>query len=204
MVLWINYQWHYNTNFHRYLLIPPVKAPAAMAGPPSQQQPPAKKMRLSEESTTVVEGDDTLGMLLRNGKRGVTFKPYSDSLRNSKSHKKESRVQRGCKRRHDELSLAQDELHKSTTYSQDADQDFTGQGKVTINHVFPEILTLIFEKLDVQSRGRAAQVRFSLFGIIPWPNRDVEAFWIFSTEAPSVILMVSTSWALLKRLFNVF
>lgn len=107
-------------------------------------------------------------MLLRNGKRGVIFKPYSDSLLNSRRRRKnfQSKFVRGCKRKYDEiLGTAQDEfddyeslMTKDPEYGLEDDQALEGQKTTTIHNLLPEILTMIFEKLDVQSRGRAAQV----------------------------------------------
>lgn len=42
---------------------------------------------------------------------------------------------------------------------QDVDERMEEDGRTNITHLYPEILTMIFTKLDLQSKGRVALVR---------------------------------------------
>ena len=44
-----------------------------------------------------------------------------------------------------------------------AEESAPSDGETNINHLFPEILCLIFKQLDLQSKGRAAQVNNSSY-----------------------------------------
>lgn len=131
------------------------------------------------------EDENTYGMLLRSGKRGVIFKPYSDSLLRRRQRQTGIGQQAGYKRKYDECTsrdldeadLVYDDLddpnydfEKSCPiqlsefeYFEDleqleAERRVVEKHTTTINNLFPEILTMIFDKLDVQSLGRVAQV----------------------------------------------
>ena len=61
----------------------------------------------------------------------------------------------------DGLLLSADELHEASTPADEAERQ--DAGRITFDHLFPEILCLIFSKLDIQSLGRAAQVCIKIF-----------------------------------------
>ena len=71
----------------------------------------------------------------------VSYRPYSD-------------LQHSVKQKPSKKSyLKSDTQVKTRVKNEEEPQDGT-----TIDNIFPEILCLIFEKLDLQSKGRAAQV----------------------------------------------
>ena len=45
----------------------------------------------------------------------------------------------------------------------EVDKGYTHVVKTTIGNLFPEILSIIFEYLDVPSKGRAAQVNICIY-----------------------------------------
>ena len=77
------------------------------------------------------------------------YRPYVSDLNSAPPQKKAS-----CKRtsRSSENSSA---LRSRTKTEEFKERD----GTTTIDNLFPEILCLVFEKLDLQSKGRAAQVK---------------------------------------------
>ena len=115
-----------------------------------------------------------MGMLLRNGKQSKQiFKPYDGHDERVKSGRMIRRkVRAGCKRKLQDLSSTEglseydlslvDKSISSEFEFEDEEEEeveiIEEQKTTTIGNLFPEILTEIFEKLDVQSRGRAAQV----------------------------------------------
>ena len=85
----------------------------------------------------------------------VTYRPYISDL-SAPTQKKAS-----CKRtsKSSENSLALRSRAKS--------EELKERDGTTIDNLFPEILCLIFEKLDLQSKGRAAQVKRSFLKSFP-------------------------------------
>ena len=59
---------------------------------------------------------------------------------------------------HDRLMLGHEELDQECGHEDELAAQVQDQGKYTMENLFPEILSLIFNKLDIQSLGRAAQV----------------------------------------------
>ena len=118
-------------------------------------EPPRPKRRkvenLDQESCTTRLHHE------KRGRNGVTFKPYSDIRLDSSSYSKGLRtreLQLPLKRKHDGLShipTNKGSVVKNTHVIQ------PDRG-CTIGNLFPEILSMIFEYLDVQSKGRVAQV----------------------------------------------
>ena len=89
----------------------------------------------------------------------VSYRPYSDLHHGQRGHggsvkpKTGSRSQKsGCGHKCDGAVV------KNRVQSDQEPAEGT-----TIDHLFPEILCLIFEKLDLQSKGRAAQVNYNYF-----------------------------------------
>ena len=156
---------------------PPAKAMALSAKPPKA----IKKEETSGHSDQVTQSQqssqDTLGMLLRSGKHSKIFKPYDHNeggihyARMGGARRR--RVRPGCKRKYDECSYSKVTHEKSVLSEGDSEFDFEDledeeeevqildvpqKTETTIGNLFPEILTMVFDKLDVQSKGRAAQV----------------------------------------------
>ena len=88
----------------------------------------------------------------RTGKAAhvVTFRPYSEV---QQQHQQQQRPT--VKKRYSKSEAARE---KCRTRHERSPEEGT-----TVDNLFPEILCLIFEKLDVQSKGRAAQVTLCSF-----------------------------------------
>jgi len=147
-----------------------VAAASASAAPIKTKEVVKQEPQAVTQPQQLYETDTTLGMLLRNGKQSKQiFKPYAENVK--KSGRRHARARPGFKRKHDEIDGAVKEcsgyggdsafLEKSISsefYEEDEVTIIEEQKATTINNLFPEILTEIFDKLDVQSKGRAAQV----------------------------------------------
>ena len=129
-------------------------------------EPPRPKRRKVENLPL----ENTSTRLYGTQRGRVTFKPYSDISLDSSMCQGGSRPRGDCqlaglKRRHDGLhNLPPHCTQRSTTHSHTVViQPDLG---CTIGNLFPEILSMIFEYLDVQSKGRVAQVSHSFLIII--------------------------------------
>ena len=113
--------------------------------------PPRPKRRktneLSDSNTT------SLGMLRNRGH--VTFKPYSDDIESGcgcssdNDHRRFLFLQLQPNQRRLKAGQVRERLLEKKTAE-----------KTTIGNIFPEVLAIIFQYLDVQSKGRAARVSF--------------------------------------------
>ena len=172
---WQNFHWN-NFWMSRMAGLPPPPLPPMLpaAGGPTpakvRAKGAAKEAPIKKEPVPSQQPEDTtLGMLLRNGKQSKQiFKPYAENVNKSG---RRTRARAGVKRRYDECDGAvkdfsdegDDRLfrEKSTSsqfYEEDEVTIIEEQKATTISNLFPEILTEIFDRLDVQSKGRAAQV----------------------------------------------
>ncbi|XP_040579571.1 F-box/LRR-repeat protein 14 [Lepeophtheirus salmonis] len=113
--------------------------------------PPSSKRRKLEKTEELL-----YTTRLRRGP--VTFRPYSDSLGNT-SQALESRPERSRTRKsHLNLDCSPSILENgecSSSYRAERAPEELG---THVGHLFPEVLTLIFEYLDIQSKGRVARV----------------------------------------------
>lgn len=124
-------------------------AVAVTAGPQRASSVKRRKVESPVEATT-----NTRLLVDRRGR--VTFKPYSDIRLDSCSSSQAGGECQPLKRK-----LGQplhSPLHSKGTKCKKAAVVQPDRG-CTIGNLFPEILSMIFEYLDVQSKGRVAQVR---------------------------------------------
>ena len=107
--------------------------------------------RSAEQVTEVVSSHRDSAKRVKS-QCSVTYRPYISELSVVPTQKKAS-----CKRasKSSENSLG---LRSRVKSEEVKERDGT-----TIDNLFPEILCLIFEKLDLQSKGRAAQVKREFF-----------------------------------------
>ena len=148
---------------------------------------------------SATSGGDTSRLLFDRRGRGVTFRPYTDSLLECsvlKGHDFQPRggQLRGSKQKNSflfgyvgcdgtlvtnyqnsnyYLPLTKNHPRGCMTFRNgdnlrervEVEKSYTHIVKTTIGNLFPEILSIIFEYLDVPSKGRAAQVKL-IFTII--------------------------------------
>lgn len=131
-------------------------AAAAAAYDPQPPRVKRRKIEVEESTTRLFDGK-------RNGRSSgvVTFKPYSDirldSSLNSSGLRTGRELQLPLKRRHGHDGLSHIPTQKGSVVKNT--QVIQPDRGCTIGNLFPEILSMIFEYLDVQSKGRVAQVR---------------------------------------------
>ena len=103
----------------------------------------------TEQVTEVVAAHRDSAKRVKSQSSVAIYRPYVSDLNSAPPQKKAS-----CKRtsRSSENSSA---LRSRTKTEEFKERD----GTTTIDNLFPEILCLVFEKLDLQSKGRAAQVK---------------------------------------------
>lgn len=152
-------------NWYGYYL-PVLAAESAFAAAAYDQHPqrlPTKRRKVEGQatmSTNTVETSaaSTTRLFPFDGRRGrVTFKPYSDiRLDTTRSHHARE-CQQPLKRRHGDYLHAIPILNKNGSVVKNTHIIHPDRG-CTIGNLFPEILSMIFEYLDVQSKGRVAQV----------------------------------------------
>ena len=147
---------------------------AAAAG--SQCEPPrAKKRKIEAPSTSTssstststsssssassMAAADTSRMMV--DRRGhVTFRPYSDSLENPRQpFLTETQSPQNRNRTGFSGSFPASKSLKGLSDSSCCDDKKVQHQECTIGNLFPEILSTIFEYLDVQAKGRVAQVQ---------------------------------------------
>ncbi len=150
--------------------------PAAAYNLTFAEQPRAKRRKIEASPAEVQASNEPIMASITNTRlnrssRGVTFKPYSDirldnpNLRHCTSlhGTRGERPLQGLKRRFDERGSGGHGV-KSVDFANNLQNVVKGQkahgNRSTIGNLFPEILSMIFEYLDVQSKGRAAQVSF--------------------------------------------
>ena len=114
--------------------------------------------RRKTEASVVGQPQESTVTHLWNDRRRNIFKPYSGL--ESANHPRQSQLP--LKRRNDGLPAIPN-YNKGSVGSSRTHVIQPDRG-CTIGNLFPEILSIIFEYLDTQSKGRAAQVRtiFSL------------------------------------------
>ena len=152
---------------------------AAAAG--SQCEPPrAKKRKIEAPSTSTssstststssssssassMAAADTSRMMV--DRRGhVTFRPYSDSLENPRQpFLTETQSPQNRNRTGFSGSFPASKSLKGLSDSSCCDDKKVQHQECTIGNLFPEILSTIFEYLDVQAKGRVAQVQTSVY-----------------------------------------
>ena len=115
----------------------------------------------------------------------VTYRPYISELTVVPAQKKAS-----CKRasKSSENSLGLRSRVKS--------EELKERDGTTIDNLFPEILCLIFEKLDLQSKGRAAQVK-RVFHQKSFLTKSQKQTW-----RQVVIRIINPSIGFIRRLFQ--
>lgn len=147
----------------------------AVAAASSQCEPPrAKKRKIETASasssasstststlTTSASGDTSRLIVDRRGH--VTFRPYSDSLENPRQpYLIETQSPLNRNRTGFSGSFPAAKSSKGLPDSSCSEDKKVQHQECTIGNLFPEILSTIFEYLDVQSKGRAAQVGVTL------------------------------------------
>ena len=89
----------------------------------------------------------------------VSYRPYSDLQQHAAAAKQKASKKSSAK-------------SDAVVRSRVAAEEEAGEEGTTVHHLFPEILCLIFEKLDLRSKGRVAQVNISkYFMAIPIETR---------------------------------
>ena len=89
----------------------------------------------------------------------VSYRPYSDLQQHAAAAKQKASKKSSAK---------SDAVVRSRVTAEEE----AGEEGTTVHHLFPEILCLIFEKLDLRSKGRVAQVNISkYFMAIPIETR---------------------------------
>eukprot|EP00096_Caligus_rogercresseyi_P013859 TRINITY_DN6457_c0_g1_i1.p1 TRINITY_DN6457_c0_g1~~TRINITY_DN6457_c0_g1_i1.p1 ORF type:complete len:539 (-),score=131.84 TRINITY_DN6457_c0_g1_i1:255-1721(-) len=113
---------------------------------------PSSKRRKLEKTEELL-----LNTRLRRGP--VTFRPYSDSLVNAstalESRPERYRTRKSTHHRGDQSPSRREGGEQGSSTRSERSQEDSG---TTVGHLFPEVLTLIFEYLDIQSKGRVARV----------------------------------------------
>ena len=130
-----------------------------------EQHPKRRKLDSSNNYLTseILTAEYESSTAVRSRKHhGVSYRPYSDL--SQQSH--------GVKQKQSKKTANKTEAVVKTR----AQSEETPLEGTTIDVLFPEILCLIFEKLDLQSKGRAAQVDY---------------IYYFSGENPTVALTVN-------------
>ena len=109
----------------------------------------------AEQVTEVVASHRDSAKRVKSHQCSVTYRPYISDLSSvvPTSNKKASCKRAGSKSSENSLGL-----RSCRAKSEELKELKDG---TTIDNLFPEILCLIFEKLDLQSKGRAAQVKKS-------------------------------------------
>jgi hypothetical protein len=152
-------------------------AAASSASTSACEPPRAKKRKLetstsSSTSTTTTTSSSTTSSYssadtsrLIFDKRGhVTFRPYSDSLDSPRpTFFIETQSPLNKSRLGLTGSLPTTKSHKGLKDSESCEDKKVPHLECTIGNLFPEILSTIFEYLDVPAKGRAAQVCFCTF-----------------------------------------
>ena len=119
-----------------------------------------------QHGAAVLSGDSTR-LFDRRGK--VTFKPYNDIRLDSSLSTLPGEHYHQIKRRHLDGLRGTNGLHglKQGSSLSKKTQVIQPDRGCTIGNLFPEVLSIIFEYLDEQSKGRVAQVRSKeIFGKI--------------------------------------
>ena len=89
----------------------------------------------------------------------VSYRPYSD-LHQGQRHQGSVKLKSGSSR--SQKAGCYNKCDGAVVKSRVQSDQEPAEG-TTIDDLFPEILCLIFEKLDLQSKGRAAQVNYNYF-----------------------------------------
>ena len=113
-----------------------------------EQHPKRRKLDSSNNYLTseILSAEYESSTAVRARKHHVSYRPYSDL----------SGQREGVKANKSKKTAAKTEAVVKTR----AQTEETPREGTTIDILFPEILCLIFEKLDLQSKGRAAQVNY--------------------------------------------
>merc|ERR1712223_1865315 len=102
----------------------------------------------TEQVTEVVAAHRDSAKRVKSQSSVAIYRPYVSDLNSAPPQKKAS-----CKR------MSRSSENSSALRSRTKTEEFKERdGTTTIDNFFPEILCLVFEKLDLQSKGRAAQV----------------------------------------------
>lgn len=81
--------------------------------------------------------------------QNVSYRPYTDLQRSAAKQKPTTKRARAAEQR------------QNARAQQRQEEEVERQAGTTIEHLYPELLCLVFEQLDLQSKGRVAQVRHS-------------------------------------------
>ena len=111
----------------------------------------ANSYNRSEQVTEVVASHRDSAKRVKS-QCSVTYRPYISDLSSVVPVQKKNA---SCKR----TGLKSSENSGLGLRSRAKSEDLKERDGTTIDNLFPEILCLIFEKLDLQSKGRAAQVK---------------------------------------------
>ena len=113
-----------------------------------EQHPKRRKLDSSNNYLTseILSGDYETSTTVR-ARKGVSYRPYSDLSQQSPGVKQ--------KQNRNKTASKTEAVVKTRAQCEETPREGT-----TIDVLFPEILCLIFEKLDLQSKGRAAQVNY--------------------------------------------
>ena len=162
---------HYHQNYHQFYADPLNLAQAASASA-SQHYTDAANSAVSRPKRRKVEGSNPVQEQTvfdaRNGRaRGVTYKPYIGLNNNSLASGgrltrkgEDLRPLKTLKRKNGEHANHAGALTNVNVKNTHALVQH--ERGCTIGNLFPEILSMVFEYLDVKSKGRVAQVRESI------------------------------------------
>ena len=118
------------------------------------ERPPHKRRKVEGPSASIGQPKESTTHLWTERRRSINFKPYS-GLESVHNHSRQSQLP--LKRRNDGLPAIPN-YTKGSVGSSRTPVIQPDRG-CTIGNLFPEILSMIFEYLDTQSKGRVAQVR---------------------------------------------
>ena len=119
--------------------------------------------RTSEQVTEVVASHRDSAKRVKSHQCSVTYRPYISDLNNVVPAQKKP----NCKRT---LKSSENSGLGLRSHRAKSEADLKERDGTTIDNLFPEILCLIFEKLDLQSKGRAAQVKRGFLKSFPHTN----------------------------------
>lgn len=140
------HQHHLYPQYYYHVLAQEVAVQAKFDRPPH-------KRRKIEAGTASKGPQESTTHLWPDRRRSINFKPYS-GLESVPNHPRQSQLP--LKRRNDGLPAVPNYTKGSSGSSRT--HVIQPDRGCTIGNLFPEILSIIFEYLDTQSKGRAAQV----------------------------------------------
>lgn len=143
----------YNVYPQHFYYVLAQEAAIQQAASASNYERPHKRRKVEGTSNSGQPQESTTH-LWSDRRRSINFKPYS-GLESVPNHPRQSQLP--LKRRNDGLpavpNYTKGSVGSSRTHVIQPDRG------CTIGNLFPEILSMIFEYLDTQSKGRVAQVR---------------------------------------------